>query len=778
MDKNTVNSKNIMDQEKLHQLETLCTAEEPPACTASCPIHIDVKKICKLIGEGKYKEAFKQYEKSAVFPLILAYTCDAPCESRCIRKDYGGSIKISLLEKALAVSVNAPGKLPVFLPSKEQKVAIIGGNLRGMSAAFELAKKGYKTTIFEKEEFLGGWLRTPEADKLPEEALDKEIENLKKLKVTIVTNKRIDIENEDTLKTMFGDYDGVYIACDSSYSEAVTGNYQQVKCYDNVLAGSGINKLEQGTGSVFEIYDGKTAAITLDRIFQKVNIEVGREKEGSYETTLFTNLDGVTTKKTKITLSDRIPNEEEAVEEALRCIGCKCEMCVDKCSFLQEYKKNPRQYVREVYNNLSIAMGAHHANGMINSCALCSQCEAICPNGLDMSQVFEAARTKMVETRKMPQSDFEFGLLDLEYSMSDKCFLARHQKGMKGSEVLFFPGCQLAASEPDLVETIYSDLTKRFNGAGLLLSCCGITAKWAGEESGFDRVKEKIIKAWKDLGSPPVITACPSCKKMLEEEMNIPAKHITDIEEIQLNITEKPNNEFYLHHACGARYDEKIKNSIIDLCNSNGISLIENKDTKTASPCCGYGGLVPISNARIADNLTKTGMEQIRTPDTDIPILTYCVNCRDRFIKEGAAAYHILELLYPQTNHLYHRYPNWSERQDNRYKLKNKLLKEIWQEQVEEEERMELIINETLVKKLEETHILFTDIEEVIRHSVDSGDYLINPETKVKTVCKRSGNVTFWVEFIESDKGYEVKNAYSHRMDFILDSDIIKGGGK
>lgn len=159
------------------------------------------------------------------------------------------------------------------------------------------------------------------------------------------------------------------------------------------------------------------------------------------------------------------------MEEASRCIDCKCLECVHACAFLQHFKSYPRKYVREVYNNLSIAMGTRHANTMINSCSLCGQCAAICPNGLDVGAIMKDARQIMVESKKMPPSTFEFALLDMEYSNSGDCFFRAHQPGRSQSRYVFFPGCQLPASAPEIVRAAYLDLTERLEG--------GVGCSWA-----------------------------------------------------------------------------------------------------------------------------------------------------------------------------------------------------------------------------------------------------------------------------------------------------------
>lgn len=772
MEKGLLNSKNIISQDILHQVEALCTAGEPAACTASCPLHVDGRGLSRLAEQEDWGGAFKLYQKTVPFALILARTCSAPCMKTCLREKLGGAIRLQKLEEAIAETAGKPGKAPPFLARKKQRAAVIGGGISGLTAAHDLAKKGYQVTLFEKNDQLGGSLLELPEDVLPKEILSSELQILNKLKVKIELESEIALEKPEMLAPLLDDFDGIYISCTSPFDTMTDSTTQQLHGYEMILAGQRQGKLRFDDSIVYQMFDGRSAAATLDRLFQKVNIQAGREKEGGYVTTLYTELKGIEVLSPPH--ADASFSKEEAAAEASRCIQCRCDECVKKCGFLQHYKGNPGKYVREVYNNLSIAMGTHHANPMINTCALCSQCEAICPNGLDMKQVFQAARERMAETKKMPQSAFEFGLLDMDFSMSDQFFLAKHQEGFESSSVLFFPGCQLPASEPELVKTVYQDLCQRLEGGvGLMLSCCGVLAKWAGDKAGFQQVKDKVIAEWTALGKPAIITACPTCTQVLQEALDIKVESLFEVLE-RMGKSVPEMQEMRLHHACGARYDKKMKKSVMKL---TGMADLAEEHLSETSPCCGYGGLVPVSDREIADKITETAVEQLRISDSAMPILTYCVNCRDRFLAKNQASYHVLELIYPQAEGLNHTSPTWSRRQDNRTDLKMEMLKDFWGEEMEKEERMKLIIDDKLEQKLEELHILHQDIAGVIAHAEDSGEKLMDPDTGHFTAYQKRKNVTFWVEYAPAETGWSVYNAYSHRMTFILTDKITEGRG-
>jgi len=770
--KKTVNSQNIIEQDELRRLEALCTAEEPPACTSACPLHVDAREFCRLVAEGDFAGAFKLYQKSVPFARIVARTCNAPCRHACLRAERGGAVELQLLEKFVAGEAGRPQKPPLLMQKKSGRAAIIGGGLRGMAAADSLARKGYGVTIFERNEALGGWLRELPDEVLPSDILREEIEALVKLGVRVEYRADIALDTASVAENILtAGFDAAFIAC-SGGTDDFDAQTLQVEGREAVFAGRRSGRPNSERSAIYDVYDGRSAALSIDRLFQKVSLMAGREGEGAGETRLFVSLAEVETAPPVSPAGMEGYTREEAMREAARCIQCRCMECVKKCGFLQHYKGSPRRYLREVYNNLSIAMGARTGNHMINTCALCGQCEAVCPNGLELPQVFLAARRRMVQTKKMPPSAHEFALLDMEYSMSESFFEARHQPGHSSSEYLFFPGCQLAASEPELVRAVYADLCGRMEGGvGLMLSCCGIMAHWAGEEEALSRAHEKIAAAWNGLGRPRLITACPTCTATLGGMAGLPAQNLAEILH-ELGGFPTGAEEMVLHHACGARYDADAQNGVRALAVAVGVRLPEAGEEDSKAPCCGYGGLVPYNDNAVADRITETALTQL---GDGAPVLTYCVNCRDRYLAHGRDARHLLELCYPETQGLRKKAPTWSERQKNRADLKRSLLSELWGENIEQEPEMKLYIDPEVERKLEESCILHSDIARVIEHAEETGEKFVDPESGRTTAGFRPENVTFWVEYSPEGGGWRVHNAYSHRMTFILTDRISSG---
>ncbi|MFH0728589.1 MAG: hypothetical protein V2B19_19905 [Pseudomonadota bacterium] len=132
----------------LTEFENRCVQDEPPLCTARCPLHVDVRGFLDKAASGAWDEAYQILAATIPLPGIVARICDHPCERVCKRGEAGGPIAISEIERAVARRGRIT-KRRIPLPPKKQCVAVTGSGLSSLTAAWELAYKGYQVTIHE-----------------------------------------------------------------------------------------------------------------------------------------------------------------------------------------------------------------------------------------------------------------------------------------------------------------------------------------------------------------------------------------------------------------------------------------------------------------------------------------------------------------------------------------------------------------------------------------------------------------------------------------------------
>jgi heterodisulfide reductase subunit A2 len=186
-------------------------------CRDACPAGINGQGYVALISAGKFKESLALIREEAPFPAVLGRVCNHPCESACKRGEYDEAVSICFLKRFVAdhemFGEGAKDKVKqenMVDPSKE-KIAIIGAGPAGLTAADNLARKGYPVTVFEALPVGGGMLAVgiPEY-RLPQAVLNEEIKAVQDLGVEIKYNTRIgkDIAFDQLLK----DYKAVLIA--------------------------------------------------------------------------------------------------------------------------------------------------------------------------------------------------------------------------------------------------------------------------------------------------------------------------------------------------------------------------------------------------------------------------------------------------------------------------------------------------------------------------------------------------------------------------------------
>lgn len=161
-------------------------------CRSACPVSIDIPSFIERIVNEDMEGAYEIISQSSSLPAVCGRVCpqERQCESRCVRGIKGESVGIGRLERFVADyhrehSKNAPKKPE----SNGHKVAIIGSGPSGLTAAGDLAKMGYKVTVYEALHLAGGVLvyGIPEF-RLPKMIVQKEIDNLKNIGVDIETN--------------------------------------------------------------------------------------------------------------------------------------------------------------------------------------------------------------------------------------------------------------------------------------------------------------------------------------------------------------------------------------------------------------------------------------------------------------------------------------------------------------------------------------------------------------------------------------------------------------
>ena len=170
-----------------------CPQCSDATCLPGCPLEIDIPGFIRLLREGDINAALNKIKEQNPFPSICGRLCSAPCETSCVFEPENAPIGIRALERYAADHGKVKSlKGKTKLSSTVKKVGIIGSGPAGLTAAYELAARGYRVKIFESMPLAGGILRygIPEF-RLPAKVLQAEIKELGALGVEIETNCRL-----------------------------------------------------------------------------------------------------------------------------------------------------------------------------------------------------------------------------------------------------------------------------------------------------------------------------------------------------------------------------------------------------------------------------------------------------------------------------------------------------------------------------------------------------------------------------------------------------------
>ena len=155
-------------------------------CTVGCPIEQDVPEYLRLVGEGRYEEAFDVIVSKNPFPFITGTICTHNCMTKCTRLDYDESVHIRG-QKLVAAEKGYAGymeKVSGLKPWSSAKVAVIGAGPAGLAGAYFLAKGGMEVTVFDKREKAGGTVEYVIPDfRISREAISNDIKLIEKMGV-------------------------------------------------------------------------------------------------------------------------------------------------------------------------------------------------------------------------------------------------------------------------------------------------------------------------------------------------------------------------------------------------------------------------------------------------------------------------------------------------------------------------------------------------------------------------------------------------------------------
>ncbi|MDH7554702.1 MAG: FAD-dependent oxidoreductase [Spirochaetota bacterium] len=198
-----------------------------PPCTYACPSGIPTPVFINLIKDGKIKEAQLLMDEYTPFRMSVCGTvCPAPCMQACSRNMIDGPMNIPYLAREYYPDFNPT----VYGKPKDKRIAIVGAGPAGLSAAWQLARRGYHITVFEKTADIGGKVRMAiPKDRLPDEVLSKDLNRIKSLPIEFKVNTPVD---KNLFAKIYKEFDAVLVATGAYVSRKL-----QIKGGERIISG-------------------------------------------------------------------------------------------------------------------------------------------------------------------------------------------------------------------------------------------------------------------------------------------------------------------------------------------------------------------------------------------------------------------------------------------------------------------------------------------------------------------------------------------------------------
>jgi len=224
-----------------------------------------------------------------------------------------------------------------------------------------------------------------------------------------------------------------------------------------------------------------------------------------------------------------------------------------------------------------------------------------------------------------------------------------------------------------------------------------------------------------------------------------------------------------IHDPCTTRHTPEVQDAVRRILERLQMPFEELDLGRARTECCGFGGLMQNANPQLAEETVRR-----RATRSSRDYLAYCAMCRDNLAAVGKRSIHLLDLFFPPANGddpADRPRPGWSQRRENRERLRRDLLTALWVDRSPEMapyRSIVLHIDPEVARNLEARRILVEDLQQVIVRAETTGAVLEHPDTGRLKVTGRLGHVSFWVEYAPTrDGGYEIFNAYSHRMEVV-----------
>jgi len=298
-----------------------------------------------------------------------------------------------------------------------------------------------------------------------------------------------------------------------------------------------------------------------------------------------------------------------------------CSRCKKVCPFLDTYG-TPDKIILETPEKVFF-------------CSNCKACDTVCKGKLNPSDALFEIKSQLLRNGTYP--------VEVRNALhSANGYAMRGHKlpfvFYSSSDTVFWPGCGLAGTSPEVVRKTVRFLSNHLNKkVGLVLDCCFDPLYQLGDVDSVKKAAERIKDRLEKHKVSYVITGCTNCRKALSLHLlDIKVEHVLEVlhESFELRTPNSELRTFFIHHPCPSFRSDKIR--------QNAKTIMQSDNGENSRPtCCGHGGGI----SSLSPDLSEKFTDKVIKASKGNPVVTYCMGCKGKFLEKGQKAYHLLEFM-------------------------------------------------------------------------------------------------------------------------------------
>ena len=361
-------------------------------CQVTCPAHMDIPLMNRLLSAGKFHEALVVVKRDIALPSVLGRICPAPCEGACRRKSIDEPVSICLLKRFAGDHdlAGEPSWMPEIAVDSGKNVTVIGAGPAGLAAAYHLALKGHRCRVIDRNRVAGGSLcKEVTEEELPVAVLQQEIDHIAAVGVEFSLGSMVDAEQFRRIQETS---DAVVVATGKGESgidqwglpmhpKGVEADGKTYRVGDSAVFVVG-SALKSSKLAIRALGQGKEAAFSVDQFLggQPVkgepslfNSRFGKLVPAEYGEYLKESVEGDRLEPAQ--KGDGL-TKEQVMAEAARCLHCDCRD-LQNCRlrlYSDAYGAEQRRFKSEVRHLCTKQMQHHEVIYEPSKCIKCGIC--------------------------------------------------------------------------------------------------------------------------------------------------------------------------------------------------------------------------------------------------------------------------------------------------------------------------------------------------------------------------------------------------------------------